>query len=354
MCGVILQLFSEPSRSMKHILKFYGLPEESTIIPLTSGLFNSTWKVVGDDRHYILQKINVEVFKKPYELASNIRMIGDYLAVNAPEYLFVSTIKTINGDDIVLDEAGYFRMFPFINGSHTVDVVKTTEEAYEAAYQFGRFTQQLSKFDANKLNITIPGFHNLSWRFQQFEDSLKNGNAQRIEECQDLIYTVRQHKSILTTFESIQKDTDVKIRVAHHDTKISNVLFDESNKGLCVIDLDTVMPGYFISDVGDMMRTYLSPASEEVKNFDDILVRPDFYKAIVQGYLAAMGDELTVKEKKLIPYSGLFLTYMQALRFLTDHLNNDRYYGARYEGHNRVRAENQLTLLKRMVETIPQ
>lgn len=339
---------------MKHILKHYGLPEECSAVPLTSGLINSTWKVKDRDRHYILQKINVAVFKKPYELAANIRMIGDFLAEHAPDYLFVSTIQTVNGDDIVHDGSGYFRMFPFIEGSHTVDVVKTADEAYEAAFQFGKFTQQLSGFDAKRLSITIPGFHDLSWRFHQFEDSLKSGNAQRIKDSQDLIDTVRRHTSIVERFEAIQKDAEIKIRVAHHDTKISNVLFDDHNKGLCVIDLDTVMPGYFFSDVGDMMRTYLSPASEEVKAFDEIQVRPDFYKAIVQGYLAAMGDELTEKEKQLMPYSGLFLTCMQALRFLTDHFNDDRYYGARYEGHNRIRAENQLTLLKRMVETIPQ
>ena len=137
-----------------------------------------------------------------------------------------------------------------------------------------------------------------------------------------------------------------QLRVTHHDTKISNVLFDESGKGICVIDLDTIMPGYFISDLGDMFRTYLSPANEEVKDFNAIDVRDDFFRAIVQGYVSTMGTELTEEEKRLILYSGKFIIYMQAMRFLADYINNDVYYGARYEEQNFVRAGNQLQLLK--------
>ena len=140
------------------------------------------------------------------------------------------------------------------------------------------------------------------------------------------------------------------MRVTHDDTKISNVLFNEDGKGICVIDLDTVMPGYFISDVGDMMRTYLSPVSEEEKDFDKIDVREDYFKAIAQGYLAEMADELSSAELKHFVYSGLFLTYMQALRFLTDYFNNDTYYGSSYEGHNYVRAKNQVILLQRLLQ----
>ena len=128
------------------------------------------------------------------------------------------------------------------------------------------------------------------------------------------------------------------------------MLFDDNGMGICVIDLDTVMPGYFISDVGDMMRTYLSPASEEEKDFTKIEVREDFFRAIVQGYLANMSDELTEEERGLILYAGLFLIYMQAIRFLADYCNNDSYYGASYEEHNFVRAGNQLALLKRLEE----
>src|SRR5206468_9716554 len=136
---------------------------------------------------------------------------------------------------------------------------------------------------------------------------------------------------------SIKVNPLFRQRVTHHDTKISNVLFNEQDKAVCVIDLDTVMPGYFISDVGDMMRTYLSPTSEEEKDFAKINVREEFFEAIVTAYLSEMKGQLTEIEKSHFIYAGKFMIYMQAIRFLTDHLNNDLYYGARYEGHNLIR-----------------
>ena len=142
----------------------------------------------------------------------------------------------------------------------------------------------------------------------------------------------------------------LKKGVTHHDTKISNVLFDKSDKGLCVIDLDTVMPGYFISDVGDMLRTYLSPVNEEEKDLSRIEVRDDYFKAIAEGYLSEMKEELSQKEKEHFVYSGKFMIYMQALRFLTDYFKDDTYYGSKYPGHNLVRATNQATLLKKLTQ----
>ena len=154
----------------------------------------------------------------------------------------------------------------------------------------------------------------------------------------------------MTTYENLLKNPAFKTRVTHHDTKISNVLFDEEDNGLCVIDLDTVMPGYFISDVGDMLRTYLSPVSEEEKDFSKIVIREDYFRAIKKGYMSEMENDLSEEEKAHFIYAGKFMIYMQALRFLTDHLNNDIYYGAKYEGHNMVRARNQVVLLQRLLE----
>ena len=333
------------------ILHAYGIHTDSLIEPLTSGLINRTWKVTDGSNQFILQQINVQVFKKPYALAENIRWIDQYLKEHSPQYLFVSPVPTIYNEDLFhAKDEGYFRLFPFIKESHTVDVVVTPEQAFEAAYQFGKFTKFLSGFDATKLHITIPDFHNLTLRYHQFEEALKKGNPVRIKQSQPLSDAIKKHVTILTEYEKIKKSKNVKQRVTHHDTKISNVLFDDNGKGICIIDLDTIMPGYFISDVGDMMRTYLSPANEEEKDFDTINVREDFFRAIVQGYINAMGMELTDEERGLILYSGLFLTYMQAIRFLTDYCYNDIYYGARYEEHNYVRAGNQLQLLKMLSE----
>jgi len=337
---------------IESVLKTYAIdPQGSEIESLTSGLINNTWKVTQGERVYIVQRINDQVFKKPFEVAANIRMIDTFLKAHSPGYLFVSPVRNLKNEDIYFEEGqGYFRIFPFIKGSHTINAVSSPRQAFQAALQFGKFTRLLSGFEARLLHITIPDFHNLTLRYNQFEAALKHGDPFRIKQSAHLIAEIKKYAGIVESYEKIRGNPNVKPRVTHHDTKISNVLFDDQGKGLCVIDLDTVMPGYFISDVGDMMRTYLSPANEEEKDFDKIEVREDFFKAIVNGYLSSMGDELTTEEQGLILYSGSFLIYMQAIRFLADHLNGDVYYGARYEDHNFVRAGNQLVLLKRLDE----
>jgi Ser/Thr protein kinase RdoA (MazF antagonist) len=337
---------------MRNILLQFGLVEKDCIIhPFGSGLINKTWQVKSENKKYILQRINNNIFKNPEDIAFNIRMIADYLKEHFPTYLFVNPCPAMDGNDLVKTDEGYFRMFPFVHGSHTIDVVEKPQQAYEAAKQFGRFSKLLSGFDASKLKITLPGFHNLTLRYQQFENALQHGNADRINQSSDLIEFIKKNKSIVDEFELCK--TKLKIRCTHHDTKISNVLFDNDDKGICVIDLDTVMPSYFISDVGDMMRTYLSPVSEEEKDFSKIIIRKEFYEAIVNGYLSEMGEELSEFEKKYFHYAGRFMIYMQAIRFLTDHLNDDIYYGAKYAGHNFIRAGNQVTLLQRLMEINP-
>ncbi len=334
------------------ILNAYGIKsEQCSVEPLVSGLINKTWKITCGQQAYILQRINDNVFKKPNEIAENIRLIDDYLKRNSPDYLFVSPIKTLNQVEMAhVPTEGYFRLFPFIQGSHTINVVSSPDQAFEAAQQFGKFTRLLSGFDASRLHNTIPDFHNLSLRYAQYETSLKQGNADRVRIARPLIDDLKAYSSMLAVFEKIQSVSVIKKRVMHHDTKISNVLFDDHGKGIAIIDLDTVMAGYFISDVGDMMRTYLSPANEEEKDFSRIEIRDDYFRAIVHGYVTSMGDELTPAEHDLILYAGQFIIYMQAIRFLADYCNNDSYYEVKYEDNNLVRAGNQICLLKQLEE----
>ncbi len=334
------------------VFKAFGIPENiNNAMPFGSGLINQTWKINDGDKAFILQKINHKIFKDPEAIAYNIAITANYLQQHFPGYLFVSPCKSrFNGEIYHDKEHGYFRLTPFVPNSHTIDVVANAEMAYEAARQFGKFIRLLSKFDVSRLKITLPDFHNLSLRYQQFEEALSNGNKARIKESADLIDVISVHKNILDDFEKLKLNPRFKIRVTHHDTKISNVLFNERNKGLCVIDLDTLMPGYFISDAGDMMRTYLSPVSEEEKDFSRIEIREEYFTSIVKGYIGELHGELTTEEKKHFVYAGKFMIYMQALRFLTDHLNDDAYYGAKYEGQNFVRAGNQLTLLQKLID----
>jgi Ser/Thr protein kinase RdoA (MazF antagonist) len=339
---------------LQKVLQTYGLDfSELEVKSFGSGLINNTWKVsrYDNDTSYILQRINHHVFKSPEDIAHNIRIIGSYLAEHHPDYFFVRNLYTSDGADIFFMEGeGYFRLVPFVKRSHTVDVVQTPQQAFEAAKQFGRFTHLLNGFPVDELKVTIPDFHNLSLRYQQFLQSLQSGNPLRIETAKEEIKWLKAHDYIVNRFDAMKQNPDFELRVTHHDTKISNVLFDEQDKGLCVIDLDTVMPGYFISDVGDMMRTCLSPVSEEEKDFSKIEIREEYYKAIAEGYLKGMENELSAAEKAAFFDAGCYLVYMQALRFIADHLNNDEYYGARYEGHNFIRGSNQIALLKRLLE----
>jgi Ser/Thr protein kinase RdoA (MazF antagonist) len=334
------------------VLSAYGFYEDDTNVQsFGKGLINNTWKVISGDKVFILQRVNDVIFKRPHDITHNMKLIKDHLDQYHPEYNFVVPVTAHNGEELVfVREHGFYRLFPFVTDSHTKEVVETPTQAYEAALQFGKFTRLLSGLDVNKLKITIPGFHDLSLRFEQFTAILKAGSDDRVREAKELIRIVEDHQHIVRTYEKIKTYPSFRCRVVHHDTKISNVLFDKTDHGLCVIDLDTVMPGYFISDVGDMMRTYLSPVSEDEAAFDKIEIRDDFYKAILQGYLDQMKDELTDIEKTYFFYAGKFMTYMQALRFLGDHINNSRYYKEEYPGHNLVRATNQLTLLHCLVE----
>jgi Ser/Thr protein kinase RdoA (MazF antagonist) len=335
------------------ILRSYALnPDQFLTTPFGGGLINRTWKLsTTQGPCYILQQINTTVFRNPADIAANIRNLGDYLEQYAPGYLFAGALRTQAGQDLYVDKDNrYFRLFKFIPRSHSIDVVQTPKEAFEASRQFAQFTRLLSGFDCSLLKITIPQFHDLSLRYRQFGEALATGNTSRIQQADELIRFLQSQEHLVHTYGNIKKDGGFRTRVIHHDTKISNVLFDDQDKGLCVIDLDTVMPGYFISDVGDMMRTYLSPASEEVTALDAITVREEIFTAIARGYLGELKNELTDTEKKHFVYSGKYMIYMQALRFLTDHLNDDQYYGARYEGHNFMRAQNQAVLLQKFTQ----
>lgn len=338
---------------LQTILRSYGLDDHVyQIEPLGSGLINKTWKVFAPHRQtFVLQQINTNVFKDPEYIASNIEKIGMYLDSTDPSYLFAAPLQTRTGRYLVYFNDGCYRLSPFIPGSHTVDALAEHEQAYEAARQFGRFSRMLQNFDADQLEYTLPDFHNLGLRINQFQNALKEAERERLKNAASQIEEVCSLMSIADTYNNIIAGKTIPVRVIHHDTKISNVLFDENGKGLCVIDLDTVMPGYFISDVGDMMRTYLSESNEEEKNIDSIAIRPQFFAAIHAGYMEEMGTILTRAEKELFIYSGKFMIYMQAVRFLTDYLNGDVYYSTHYECQNLVRAKNQLKLLQRYIES---
>lgn len=335
-----------------NILQSFGLNNHNYIIKaFGSGLINSTWDISGPGGRYILQCINKNVFKNPNDIADNLSALESYLAKTAPGYLFPAPLAAADGKFLVEDGDNYYRLLPFIENSHTVDFITEDKQAYEAAKQFGRFSKLLSSFDPKQLKYTLPDFHNLNLRVEQFYIALTNADRALLEKASVEIKGIEANIDIADTYKQMIQGQQIPLRVIHHDTKINNVLFDNDNNGLCVIDLDTVMPGHYISDVGDMMRTYLSAANEEEKDLDKIVIREDYFIAIYKGYMEEMGEVLTQAEKSLFFYSGKFMIYMQAIRFLTDFLNGDIYYHTSYTGHNLLRAQNQLTLLSRYLQS---
>lgn len=321
---------------------------------LGNGLINTTWKIQCGEEAYILQKINHHVFRDPYIIENNLKQIAAFIHSHDADYQLPLPLKTLCGEELVFDTAhGYFRLFPFWEGSVTHTVLKTVQQAFEAARLFGKFAKKLNGLDPKLLGASIPDFHNLSLRYHQFMNAVDQADRNRKERASLLIHFLQEHACIVEAYESYVHAGTMQLRVMHHDTKISNVLFDDEDHGLAVIDLDTVMPGYFISDLGDMIRTYTCAVNEEEAALDKITIRKDFFEAIIKGYLSEMKDVLSDAEKKLLVFAGEFMIYMQCLRFATDYLENDRYYGSSYSGHNLNRALNQMKLLQELIQQKP-
>jgi Ser/Thr protein kinase RdoA (MazF antagonist) len=336
---------------LQNIISAYGLdPAEYDIAAFGSGLINHTWKLSGMENAYILQRINKSVFKSPQAIADNLVLLEKHLKDTAPGYLFAAPLPTTDAQYLVEADNEFYRLSPFIKNSHTINAIEKPEQAYEAARQFGRFSRLLDSFDASQLHYTLPNFHNLSLRFEQFQTALLHAAPDCLSEVSWEVQAVQNNVDIVITYRKLVSEKQIPLRVVHHDTKINNVLFDGDDKGMCVIDLDTVMPGFYLSDTGDMMRTYLSPANEEEQDLDKIQITTENFAAIYRGYMEEMGKVLTPMEKSLFIYSGKLMIYMQAVRFLTDFLNGDTYYQTKYPGHNLKRAQNQLTLLDRYTQ----
>jgi thiamine kinase-like enzyme len=332
------------------IVSRYGLtPRNFKIDRVGSGYIHHTFKLSGK-KNYILQRVNKNVFRQPEVIASNLRHASNHLGKYHPEYRFLSAIETSDKKEMAYDAEGFpWRLFPFFDNTFTVDKVSSEDEASSAAAEFALLTKNLEGIDLSLFKPTIEKFHDLSWRYQQFEDAVKSSTADRLKRADDAVQKAKAFDPLVKEYCALIASGSLKLRLTHNDTKINNVLFDSTTqKTVCAIDLDTLMPGYFIYDLGDMVRTFVSPVDEEERDLSKIMVRKNIYKALVQGYLSQMNEILTNEEKQAIPFSGLMMTYIMALRFLADFLNGNIYYLTRYEEQNLVRAMNQLKLLEEL------
>jgi thiamine kinase-like enzyme len=338
------------------ILKAYGLTESDyTCQSFGKGNINSTFglsKTNASEPTYILQKINTSIFTEPQKIAHNWRLASSFIQSENPAYQMIHFIQTIDHQDYYTDEnAKVWRLTPFVPDSKTLEIVSSPEEAYLTAFMFGQFASSLSKADATQYQSVLPDFHNLMYRVKQFQESVKSASQNRLDESHDLLAQMSEFDSIVSEYDTIFKQNLLPLRIFHHDAKIGNILFSKTTgKPMGIIDFDTLMPGTVISDIGDMLRTLTSSASEDETDISRIDFREDFVAAILQAYRKAMADVLTAEESSKLYFAGLVLVYMQAIRFLADFLNNDIYYQIRYPGHNLMRAKNQFQLLHLMMD----
>ncbi|MEO8253229.1 MAG: aminoglycoside phosphotransferase family protein [Flavobacterium sp.] len=321
---------------------------------LASGHINDTYLVTTQSNvKFILQRINDGVFKDVPGLIANKVSVSKHLQKKLAHLSetelkrrVLTFVDTKTGESYYRDQDGNFwNMMVYIEGN-TFETVNNEEIAYEGGKLFGEFLNLTSDFDARKLIEVIPNFHNMAFRFSQFEAALKQASKLRLEQAKDYIELVQELKEEMHVLQNLKDTGKIKLRVTHNDTKISNALFDTNKKGLCVIDTDTVMPGIVHYDFGDAIRTICNTAAEDEKNLALVTFNLDYYKAYVKGFLEKTNSSLSSLEIKYLPLAAKTMVFIMALRFLTDFLNNDIYYKTEYPEHNLDRAKNQFKLIE--------
>lgn len=328
------------------------------ITPFGGGLINTTLKVTTTNgKEFVLQRINHQIFQDVDMLQNNIERVTSHIK---------SKLETENATDIsrkVLHfipckESGktyyytgesYWRVMDLISKSKSFDSI-TPELSYVAGRAFGDFQSKLADIPGGPLGETIPNFHNMEFRLQQFHEALAENKAGRAAQVQYYIDEIEKRAEEMCKAERLHREGKLPKRINHCDTKVNNILFDEEGNVLCVIDLDTVMPGYVLSDFGDFIRTGANTGAEDDPDLDNVNVNMDIFKAYVKGYLETARQFLLPIEIENLPYGAKLLTFMQTVRFLTDYLNGDTYYKTLFPEHNLQRTKAQFKLLQSIEE----
>ncbi len=327
-------------------------------IPYGSGHINdtylSTFRQKNSLIHYIHQRINQSVFTDPPSLMENIDRVTKHIRgklKTAGEIdrnrRCLTLIPTIENNSYHLDQNGnYWRTYIFIEKARTYDVIETTKQASEAARSFGEFQKSLVDLEGPSLHETIPNFHNSPKRLEAFQEALRKDVKNRAITVKPEIAFIEQKADFVNRLLDLHIQGKIPYRITHNDTKLNNVMIDDdTSQGICVIDLDTVMPGLALYDFGDMVRTATSPAPEDEQDLSKVTMRMPIFEALVQGYLSSAKDFLTPTEKSHLVFSGKLMTFELVLRFLMDHLQGDTYFKIHRENHNLDRCRTQVKLI---------
>ena len=316
-----------------------------------SGHINRTMKVVTDThQEYVLQHINKHVFKDPRKLMENVCAVTEFVRSRSDDpRAALHFIPTHQGDFYHLDENGeYWRMYDFVGG-FSLDLPESDEDFYQSALAFGRFQELLSDFPAHTLHETIPNFHNTPDRFRQFKEAVKRDAAGRRASVQADIDAVLELESLACSLQQMLEAGELPLRVTHNDTKLNNVLLDKlTRKSLCVLDLDTVMPGLSAHDFGDSIRFGAATAAEDEPDTSKMKLDLHLFEVYTRGFLEA-APSLTDREIRMLPTGAVTMTLELVVRFLGDYLDGDVYFKTAYPEHNLVRARAQFALAKDML-----
>lgn len=345
---------------MENIVSKFALKGRiSQISPLGDGFINDTYivKTEGSGQNYILQRKNTNVFPDVPAMMDNIVAVTEHIKkkVADPDRETLTVVPTVDGKYYYRDEQGsYWAVCTYISDSVTYDVAESLDMVRQAGMGIGRFQSLLADFD-KPLHEVIKGFHNIRWRFVQWDASLAADAAGRKSGLMDEIYFVESRREEMLDFWKLVENGTIPVRVTHNDTKLSNILFD-ANTGsvLCAIDLDTVMSSTSLNDVGDAIRSYANATVEDDPDYSKVYIRLDRFEAYMEGYLSERKDSLTDSEKEWLAFAPLYITYEQVLRFLMDYIDGDRYYKIKYPEHNLVRTRSQIALLRSMEDNYTQ
>ncbi len=327
--------------------------------PFGSGHIHETFYInttEQDKDDYVLQKLNNKVFRNIPELQDNIERVTVHLlrkisAIPGSDIKrqCLQLIPARNGKSWITDNYGNFwRMFLFIRDHRSYDIVDSPEKAYEGGKAIGRFQALLSDLPGKPLFETIPDFHNLEKRLENFAHSLNIDAAGRVIKTVEETDFILKRSEEMKIIHKLGREGRIPVRITHNDTKFNNILFDKDDKSLCIIDLDTVMPGYFHSDFGDAIRTGANKASEDEQDLSLVNMDIRLFEGYARGYLSETKETLNPVEKEYLALAPLVMTYEQALRFLTDYIDGDTYYKIHHENHNLQRTRTQIRLLESM------
>ena len=314
------------------------------------GHINSTFRVTTDTgAEYILQKINRYVFRHPVRLMANVIAVTDYLRQRVEDpRMAMHFIMTKKGDSYFRDSEGdFWRMYDFMQG-FCLDAPESDEDFYQSGLAFGRFQGLLSDFPADTLYETIPEFHNTIDRYAQFKASVADDPMGRLEQVREEVDFVLAREEVGAILQNMRVSGELPLRVTHNDTKLNNVLLDRmTRKSLCVLDLDTVMPGLSVHDFGDSIRFGAATAAEDEQDLSKMNLDLHMFEVYTRGFLEA-ATALTDKEVEMLPMGALTMTLEVGLRFLKDYIDGDLYFKTAYPEHNLVRARTQLKLVADM------